>query len=59
MKVQNQPLSKVSKHRQSRKINYHVNLIYSVGDMSLLYLLNYIKVIVIVSRVIEHKNENI
>lgn len=59
MEVQNQPLSKVSKHSNPKKINYHINLIYLVGDISLLYLLNYIKLIVIVSRVIENKSGNI
>lgn len=49
---------KVSKYKEFRKINYCINLIYSVGDILLLYLFNYIKLIVIVSRVIE-KNENI
>lgn len=34
-------------------------MIYSVGDISLLYLLNYIKLIAIVSSVIENKSENI
>lgn len=33
-------------------------MIYSVGDISLLYLFNYIKLIVIVSSVIENKSEN-